>query len=259
MLHLPSGRARTVGETAETYRQLGRICPVLTVSLVDAAPVDGQEWVSADRLASAVERLIDAEAARIHRRHGVTPRPHVAASRLLHHYLWTNSLLLSGIWYLERRIPVLPARHLWIAAGTGDFALRPGDWALGDEAALRDAVAAHLGPVLAAFQPHVRRGPRALWGMATDDLVSGLWYLGRMLDQEDRAVAVATALLDTGAPPWTGPAGFRRENHTWTRTRQGCCLYYAVDPANPCGTCPRRTPAARPTGTPAGAPRRAAT
>ncbi|GAA4871534.1 (2Fe-2S)-binding protein [Kitasatospora terrestris] len=243
MLHLPARHARTTDKLAGTYRQLGLICPVLTVATVDEAPADGQDWIPADRLASAVDRLVDGESARIRARHGAAPRPHVAASRLLHHYLWTSSLLISGVWYLERRVPVLPARDLWIAAESGDFALRPGAWELGDEADVRDAVAAHVGPVLAAFQPYVRRGPRALWGMATDDLVSGIWYLGRMLDQEDRAVAVATALVPAGTPPWTGPAGFRREDGAWTRTRQGCCLYYAVDPANPCGTCPRRTAA----------------
>ncbi|MFF2817646.1 (2Fe-2S)-binding protein [Kitasatospora cineracea] len=255
MLDLPARPAPATGRLALTYRQLARACPALTLSLVDGdpaggalaggasaggAPVGGREWIPVDRLASAVERLVDAEAVRIRDRHGLAPRPHVAASRLLHHHLWTTSLLISGVWYLEGRIPLLPAGHLWTDAATGDFALRPGDWAPGDEAALRDAVAAHVGPVLAAFQPLVRRGPRALWGMATDDLLSGLWYLGRMLGEEDRAVAAATALLPADARPWTGPANFRREQGGWTRTRQGCCLYYAVDPANPCATCPRR-------------------
>ncbi|MFD8595634.1 (2Fe-2S)-binding protein [Kitasatospora sp. NPDC059646] len=240
MLHLPAGCPPTADRLAETYRQLGEYCPVLGLTLVDCAPPAGRQWIPADRLASSVEQLIDGETARIRSRHGITPRPHVAASRLLHHYLWSASLLISGVWYLERRVPVLAARDLWIAADTGDFALRPGDWALGDEAALRDAVAAHVGPVLAAFQPHVRRGPRALWGMATDDLVSGIRYLGLVLDQEDRAVTVATALVPADTPPWTGPAAFRREHGAWTRTRSGCCLYYAIDPANPCGTCPRR-------------------
>ncbi|RPE36450.1 (2Fe-2S)-binding protein [Kitasatospora cineracea] len=253
MLDLPARPAPATGRLALTYRQLADACPALTFSLVDEGPVggtpadgrertpaEGREWIPADRLASAVERLVDAEAARIRDRHGLAPRPHVAASRLLHHHLWTTSLLISGVWYLEGRVPLLPAGHLWTDTATGDFALRPGDWAPGDGAALRDAVAAHVGPVLAAFQPLVRRGPRALWGMATDDLLSGLWYLGRMLGEEDRAVATATALLPAGARPWTGPANFRRERGGWTRTRQGCCLYYAVDPANPCATCPRR-------------------
>ncbi|GGQ50134.1 (2Fe-2S)-binding protein [Kitasatospora griseola] len=246
MLHLPSGYARTADRLADTYRQLGENCPVLSLTLVDHAPADGRQWIPADRIASSVERLIDGEATRIHSRHGITPRPHVAASRLLHHYLWTGSLVISGVWYLERRVPVLPARDLWIDADTGDFALRPGGWVLGDEATLRDTVAAHVGPVLAAFQPYVRRGPRALWGMATDDLVSGIQYLGRMLGEEDRAVAVATALVPAGTPPWTGPAAFRHEHGAWTRTRSGCCLYYAIDPANPCGTCPRRATAQHP-------------
>jgi len=222
----------------------------LTFRLVDADPADGREWIPADRLASAADRLVEGEAARIRARHGLAPRPHVAASRLLHHCLWSTSLLISGVWYLEGRVPLLPADRLWIDAATGEFALRPDDRTPDDRtpddrtpddgAALRDAVAARVSPVLAAFQPLVRRGPRALWGMATDDLLSGLWYLGRMLGQEDHAVATATALLPADARPWTGPANFRREEGGWTRTRQGCCLYYAVDPVNPCATCPRR-------------------
>ncbi|BAJ27094.1 MULTISPECIES: (2Fe-2S)-binding protein [Kitasatospora] len=264
MLDLPARPAPTTGPLARTYRQLAAACPALTLTLVDRTPdaeaprgaggpqrpdhpsAPAREWIPVDRLAAAAERLVEAETARIRDRHGTTPRPHVAASRLLHHHLWTHALLITGVWYLERRIPLLPADRIWTDTATGDFALRSGDSAPGDEAALRDTVAAHLGPVLAAFQPHVRRGPRALWGMATDDLVSGIWYLGRMLGQEDRAVATATALLPAGpgaaadTAPWAGPADFRRENGSWTRTRQGCCLYYAIDPANPCATCPRR-------------------
>ncbi|MGH3323710.1 MAG: (2Fe-2S)-binding protein, partial [Streptomyces sp.] len=95
-----------------------------------------------------------------------------------------------------------------------------------------------------------RRGRRALWGMVADDLISGIWYLGRMLGQEERAVRAATELLPSGIPPFPGGAAFRRlegrggEQHP-TRTRLGCCLYYTIRPAEACITCPRTCDAER--------------
>ncbi|GAA4994586.1 hypothetical protein GCM10025734_24640 [Kitasatospora paranensis] len=114
-----------------------------------------------------------------------------------------------------------------------------------DEAALRAellaAVAEHLAPVVAAFRPRVRRGPRTLWGMVTDDVVEGLWYLGGLFGEEDRAAAELTALLPGDGPaPFVGAAGFRHEDAMRTRTRTTCCLFYTVRPEEPCFTCPRR-------------------
>jgi hypothetical protein len=109
---------------------------------------------------------------------------------------------------------------------------------------LRTAVADHMRPLLTAIGPHTRRGPRALWGMVADDLISGVWHLGRVLGQEERAVRAATDLLPRAVPPFPGGADFRRltagdgRSHP-TRTRLGCCLYYAIRPAEACVTCPR--------------------
>jgi hypothetical protein len=117
-------------------------------------------------------------------------------------------------------------------------------------AELRVAVADHMGPLLSAIGPHIRRGPRALWGLVTDDLVSGIWYLGRVLGQEPAAVRAATALLPSAVPPFPGGAGFRHlagsdgRQHP-TRTRMGCCLYYTIRPAGACATCPRTCDAER--------------
>ncbi|AUG80882.1 hypothetical protein CFP65_6217 [Kitasatospora sp. MMS16-BH015] len=235
---------------ATTYRQLLADCPALEVSLLgDPAAEPGSDWVSAAELPFRVAELIEAEAGRIEARHGARPRPHVAASRLLHHYLWSVCLLHSGPWYLGGVVPqgVQP----WLEARTGRFALAlPESAPTGDGSELREVLAARLGPVLAAFQPYVKRGPRALWGMAADDLASGLWYLGRMRDEEERAVALAEALLPGDTPPFPGAADFRRLPGTagrshLTRTRLGCCLYYAIAPAEACLTCPRTSDAER--------------
>ncbi len=194
----------------------------------------------------ALDALVDGASDRILAAHGRRPRRDAAASRLLHHYLWTACLLVTGPWYLAGRVPRLPPGALRIAPDTGRFTLDPStpDAPPGGPAAVRDALAAHLGPVLEAFATPVRRGRRALWGMATDDLASGLWYLGRALGEERDGIRRAAAVLPGGTPPFPGAAAFRvlrgpsGRAHP-TRTRLGCCLYYTLDAAEPCLTCPR--------------------
>ncbi|MEU6233969.1 (2Fe-2S)-binding protein, partial [Kitasatospora sp. NPDC047058] len=58
------------------------------------------------------------------------------------------------------------------------------------------------------------------------------------------AVRAAGAVLPGGTQPLLGAADFRllhgpdgRSHHT--RTRLGCCLYYAIRPDGACLTCPR--------------------
>lgn len=238
------------------YRRLLELCPVLDLRLLDAvepAPRAADGWYSGARIATderALAAVLAGEESRIAAEHGRAPRPHVTASRLLHHYVWSACLIVAGPWHLARRVPVVDPADLWLHAPTGALALRPrGHVTLpGDDelrAELRAAVVAHVEPLLAAFAGPTRRHDRALWGMVTDDLASAIWYLGRMLGDEDTAVTAAGAVLPGGTQPLPGAADFRRL-HTpdgrthHTRTRLGCCLYYAVGPeAAACLTCPR--------------------
>jgi hypothetical protein len=266
-----TGPAVTAASTlARTYLRLIASCPALNVRVVPAEP-EGR-FLGADLTGSteALDGFIDAEATRIREAHGHPPRRDVAASRALHDYLWSVSLLMSGAWYLERRVPRLAPSDVRVDLSTGAFEVVPGsDFAcLPDDPAatvsgarvvahegalraeLRAAVADHVRPLLAAIGPQLRRGPRAGWGMAADDLVSGIWYLGRMLDQEERAVQAATELLPTAIPPFPGGADFRRlagrDGQRYpTRTRLTCCLYYTLEAAQACLLCPRTCDAER--------------
>ena len=75
---------------------------------------------------------------------------------------------------------------------------------MADEEALRAevraAVAEHLEPVLGGFGPRMRRRGRALWGMATDEIVEGLWYLASLFGEgEERRAMRELELLLPGA------------------------------------------------------------
>ncbi|MEV7617377.1 (2Fe-2S)-binding protein [Streptomyces sp. NPDC089799] len=256
--------ASATGLLALGYRRLVATCEDLDARI---ARPGSAEW--ADALAPAdgpaeLDAFIGAEAARIREATGHEPRGDAAASRALNRHLWGVSLLMSGIWYLERRVPRIKPREIRCDRTTNSlrvlpgsaFACLPDDPAAGlrgarvvaDEEALRAelraAVADHARPLLAAIGPHTRRGPRASWGMAADCLISGIWYLGRTLGQEERAVQAATELLPEAIPPFPGGAGFRllagREGTQHrTRTRLGCCMYYTLPEARACQACPR--------------------
>jgi ferric iron reductase protein FhuF len=124
----------------------------------------------------------------------------------------------------------------------------PGARVVADEAALRAevlaAVAEHIGPVLDGFGPRMRRGKRALWGMATDEIVEGLWYIAHLLGEERRAMIELEALLPGTTKPYVGTAGFREltgpnGESLPTRDRASCCLFYTLRPEDTCVTCPR--------------------
>ncbi|MFF5482957.1 (2Fe-2S)-binding protein [Streptomyces sp. NPDC012935] len=266
----PGAVARTL---RDAYARLTELCDVLSVRIAECGADEARAGVSAAELVkdeAVLDAFVAAEAARIHDRHGTVPRRDVAASRALHDYAWSVSLLMSGVWYLERRVPRIRPEDLRLDLGSARFTLTPGsDLAcLADDRTallpgvltvpheealrveLRAAVADHMGPLLDAMGPVTRRRSRALWGMVADDLVSGIWYLGRTLGREDEAVEAATRLLPTAVAPYPDGADFRHlttddgRRHP-TRTRTGCCMYYTIRPAEACGTCPRTGDAER--------------
>jgi hypothetical protein len=265
-----------------SYARMTAVHPGLKVSA--AAPRTGAGWVSADELArggAALTALVAREAARLTREHGGrAPRADVAATLALHRYLWPACLLFTVPWFLRRHVPRLPVGDVSAHPATGRMTVRarsfgclpddpaarlPGARPVPDEAALRDelrgALAEHLTPVLDAFRPLLRRGPRALWGMATDEITEGLWYIGQLLGEEDRAISELSALLPGGTAPYAGGSGFIRPaeqnsgadtaSHTTAakdlaaRNRLTCCLFYTISPARTCSGCPRARDADR--------------
>lgn len=264
--------------TSPAYARLAAVHPGLRVT--EGEPRSDAGWVTARQLAAggpALDALTGRDAEQIALEYGSAPRPDVAAALALHRYAWPACLLFTVPWFLHRRVPRLPVADVSFHRASGRMTVRtrsfgclPGDPAgmlpearvLPTEAALRDelraALTEHLTPVLDAFRPRLRRGPRALWGMATDEITEGLWHIGRLMGREERAVADLTALLPGGTAPYAGGARFRdagRTRHTpreeaedpeepgsgCARDRLTCCLFYTVSPERTCASCPRGT------------------
>ncbi|HEY5835204.1 (2Fe-2S)-binding protein [Streptomyces sp.] len=257
---------------SSSYTRLTAVHPALRVTV--AAPRSGGGWVAAHDLArggAAVDAFVAWDAAQVVRDHGRPPRSDVAATLGLHRYLWPACLLFTVPWFLRRRVPRLPVTDVSFHRAAGRMTVRPASFCclpddpaarlpgartVPTEAALREelraALAEHAAPVLEAFRPLVRRGPRALWGMATDEVTEGLWYVGRLLGEEPRAVAELAALLPGDTAPYAGGAGFRPPGPPAatgcddpSRSRLTCCLFYTVSPGGGCTGCPRALPAAR--------------
>ncbi|MFE3516479.1 (2Fe-2S)-binding protein [Streptomyces sp. NPDC059166] len=256
------------------YERLAEVFPGLRADVLvgDAEAPTGGGWVGAADLAAggaALEEFLAWDDEQVLRDYGTRARPDVVASFGLHRYAWPACLLVTLPWFTHRRVPRIPVGDVFFHRGLGRLALRveefaclpddpaagqPGAHVVADEAALRaevlDAVARHIEPVLDGFRPRMRRGKRALWGMATDEIVEGLWYVAHLLGEEDRAMRELELLLPGTTKPYVGTAGFREltgpEGQSLpTRDRASCCLFYTVRPEDTCVTCPRTCDADR--------------
>ncbi|MEV7865758.1 (2Fe-2S)-binding protein [Streptomyces sp. NPDC088124] len=250
------------------YARLTEVFPALSIhQLTDGRqPPVGGGWVSAAELAAggpALDTFLAWDEAQVLRDHGRRARPDVIASFALHRYAWPACLLITVPWFLHRRVVRVPVESVSFQRALGRMTVRvhefaclpddpaaalPGARVVPDEEALRDeartAVAEHLGPVLEGFAPRMRRGRRALWGMATDEIVEGLWYIAHLLGEERRAMAELELLLPGATKPYVGAAGFRELTGPGgeslpTRDRASCCLFYTLRPEGTCVTCPR--------------------
>ncbi|NGO12077.1 (2Fe-2S)-binding protein [Streptomyces sp. HC44] len=259
---------------AEAYDRLTEVFPHLGITELgpgEPAPLGGG-WVAVDRLAAGgpdLDAFLAWDNAQTLQDYRQQARPDVIASFGLHRYAWPACLLFTVPWFLLRRVPRFPVEHVSFQRTLGRMAVRVGEFAclpddpaatlpgarvVPDEEALRaevrTAVAEHMEPVLGGFGPRMRRRGRALWGMATDDLVEGLWYIGQLVGEEQRAMAELDRLLPGATRPYVGTAAFREltgpnGESLSTRDRASCCFFYTLDPEDTCANCPRNCDAVR--------------
>lgn len=254
------------------YTQLTATLPLLTVTeLPTHTPLPTTDgWITAAALAddpAALDAFLSWDDEQVLRDNDQKGRPDVIAGFGLHRYAWPACLLFTVPWFLHRRVPRLPVTHVSYDRTRGPmaFALHPGDFAcLPDDPAaalpgartvpdeeslraeLREAIAEHMEPLLAAFGPRMRRRGRALWGMITDEIVESLWYVAELLGEPEkrRAERELERLLPGTTKPYAGTPAFRVLSGPGgealpTRDRVSCCMYYTLDPDDTCATCPR--------------------
>ncbi|MCL7375717.1 (2Fe-2S)-binding protein [Streptomyces sp. 35G-GA-8] len=262
---LPGSLASPV---TDAYARLAEVFPALSIDQLTGSerPPMGGGWVSAADLAAggaALDTFLAWDEAQVRRDYGQEARPDVIAGFAFHRYAWPACLLITMPWFLRRRVPRLPVEAVSFQRALGRMTVRidefaclpddpaatlPGARVVPDEEALRAevraAVADHLAPVLDGFAPRLRRGRRALWGMATDEIVEGLWYIAHLLGEERYAMAELERLMPGTTAPYVGAAGFREltgpdGESLPTRDRASCCLFYTLRPEDTCVTCPR--------------------
>ncbi|MFJ5681850.1 (2Fe-2S)-binding protein [Streptomyces sp. NPDC093099] len=252
----------------DAYARLAEVFPALSIDQLTESerPPAGSGWVSAADLAAggaALDTFLAWDEEQVRRDYGQEARPDVVAGFAFHRYAWPACLLITVPWFLHRRVPRLPVETVSFHRALGRMTVRidefaclpddpaatlPGARIVPDEEALRaevrEAVASHLAPVLDGFAPRMRRGRRALWGMATDEIVEGLWYIAHLLGEERYAMAELERLMPGTTAPYVGTAGFREltgpdGESLPTRDRASCCLFYTLRPEDTCVTCPR--------------------
>ncbi|MET7680681.1 (2Fe-2S)-binding protein [Streptomyces sp. NPDC005423] len=263
----------------DAYTRLAEAFPGLGITELSSgqpAPTGGG-WVDAAALAAGgatLEAFLAWDDAQVRRDYGRRARPDVVASFGLHRYTWPACLLITVPWFLSRRVPRYDVTHVSFDRTSADFpvghlAVRPTTFTclpddpasalpdarvVADEEALRaevrSSVAAHLEPVLSGFGPRMRRRGRALWAMATDEIVESLHYTAGLLGEQGRAVRELELLLPGATRPYVGSAAFRELTGPAgeplpTRDRASCCMFYTLDPEDTCPTCPRTCEADR--------------
>lgn len=262
-----------------TLHRIGEAMPHLDLRVYAGSGLDDlpEGWARGDQLLADDDLLswvVDTEVVAATHRYSASPRRDVAAYWVMQHYTYLlASLTVGAVVDDDRVVRIQPSGFAFaspgdtspVAAAPVEFGCLPGDPDAGapcavvvlDRAGLyalaRRWLVEHLTPVFAALRPHLRRGPRAAWANATDMVGSVIWLASDGLVGTDRDAYAAEQfdlLFGGQVKPFTGVPQLvtlpvsSGASYT-TKLRKDCCLYYTLDSADACFTCPRITDAER--------------
>jgi len=228
---------------------------------------DEPGWLSTAELIRD-EALLAGILTRTGRGYGTDNRAYVGTA-LLRLYLWRILAPAVTAFLSERRLPDLRAENVAMCPSESGFAAGlafagprfvalpidsesdyPDAVVLPSEDALlawlREALAqTHLSVLIPALRGlRVRRGMRAMWGVAADVCAEAFMLVGGKLECQAEACGYAERML-SGPGPLSGPTGYFAVESggasELTRTRNTCCLYFKLGNGT-CFTCPRNTP-----------------
>jgi hypothetical protein len=218
-----------------------------------------RSWVSRDDLLTSDALL--AEVAAVATTGYATDRADILGTRFLEIWTWLVATPAAATVLLDRRLPDLSAANVAVAPGlwadpapvglrTGRFWCLPGDVAAGhpdatvvaDEGALARELNAtlrdrHLAPLVEAVADRSRRGRRALWRSATDQLVGAFARAGEAMGDAEQGYRLAQ-LVAAGEPPMRSKARIDRHVGYALHVRDGCCLSYRLPDSDHCVNCP---------------------
>lgn len=227
--------------------------------------IDSQPgWLSAADLAAESQHMQELFQKLLSHYKGTLLRP--PAMFWFGHYAYTIELITFAFFLVERRVPDLSPRQVWMRLNdNGDitnlawrgrgFAALPGDpddahpdctilptrEAL--RAYMREQLTAHLLPLVDALSAYSRLGKPGLWEIATEYTAFAFIALGELLGDESIGVQESHAF---SASP--SRLRVRRDfipiQHLDTThyllDRMSCCLYYQVEGGRYCHSCPHR-------------------
>lgn len=220
------------------------------------------DWVTAEELVQDAA-LLGGLLELVEKAYGGGGRP-LAGTMFLKGYLWRLLAPVVTALLSENRVPDVGPENVALRFdGSGSpagLAFVDGRFAAlrDDEAAAGAVVLADEGELAAwlsgRLQGHVaalisalresgtRRSARALWGISADTASESFMWLGRALEQDAEARALAVATLDgTDLPGSTNFFDLKHQGGVMkTRVKNACCLYYRLG-GDACFTCPRVT------------------
>jgi ferric iron reductase protein FhuF len=275
-----SRKSATIQTLAQTLTDVALLDENLIASIGPVEP----DWFHAAILLDAQSPLLQIVLDRQAANHPHT-EARTKASFFIGEYAWYVAASAVGAYLVDKRVPDLSIenvalrfqRYTWhegdesgeadrievryrstrcVALPDDSLAADPDMLTLPDAAALREwmrqALEAHMTPLIDRVSAETRLSRHALWLVVADTCAGLFLHLGKQLGRQDEAMHEGLAFIRASASPMNNPkTGYitiESNGHCETfRARGGCCRYYTVSETadSYCSTCVLRKPEER--------------